>query len=454
MNNLTRKKSESPERPALAVITLGCKVNQYESEAIAEAAEARGFNVLSSDDINGNNDIDIFIINTCTVTAEADRKSRQMIRRARSHNKNAAVIVCGCFSQGSPDAALKLPGVAYVFGNTNKLASVDAALDIIKNGAPAIPVVRIGDDMQSVGKIEPMSVYSSPRTRAYIKICDGCDGKCSYCIIPHVRGAVRSKPRNEIISEVATLTHNGCREVVLTGIETASYGKDINDSLAGLLSAVAAIPGAPERIRLGSLEPTVVRDDFISVVTGNDNIMPHFHLSLQSGCTRTLNAMRRKYTAEGALSRIEALRKAIPDVMLSTDIIVGFPGETEEDFTQTLRYAECARFLHIHVFPYSPRRGTPAAEMKDSVPESVKHERSARLIAAGNKTASAIVRDYIAQNPVAEVLFESDSYGMHSGHTRNFIEVRTPLCGVRQGEIRRVCFTGADGAVAIGEVTE
>lgn len=432
--------------PTAAVITLGCKVNQYESEAIAERLREYGFTLLTPDDV-----CDVYIVNTCTVTAEADRKSRQTVRRARRHNPASAVVVCGCFSEGSPDDAASIDGVAYVIGNKNKLSAADAALSIIKNGIPEKPVVLNDGTVAGETVIEKMSITEAPRTRAYVKICDGCDGKCSYCIIPSVRGTVRSRPISEICDEVSALVKSGCAEVVLTGIETASYGHDTKEPLEVLLRAISKTEGL-ERIRMGSLEPTVMRPAFIEAVSTIPHVVPHFHLSLQSGCSRTLAAMRRKYNAKMAMEKLEALRAAMPDVMFTTDVIVGFPGETDEDFRETLEFVKKARFLSMHVFQYSKRRGTPAAEMKDQVPEDVKHSRSARLIALGEEIANEVVSEYITRTPEADVLFESDIDGLHAGHTANFVEARVPPAGITPGEIRRVRFDTVKNGVAYGTV--
>ncbi len=432
--------------PTAAVITLGCKVNQYESEAIAERLTALGFDILSPPD-----PCDVYIINTCTVTAEADRKSRQTIRRARRHNPSASLIVCGCFSERDAAAAAKIEGVAYVLGNKAKLSAADCALECIKNGASCSPIILSDGKISDEAEIEKMKITHAPRTRAYVKICDGCDGKCAYCIIPSVRGKVRSRTAADIEAEVADLAASGCREVVLTGIETAAFGRDTGETLAELIRRLAKTDGL-DRIRFGSLEPTVMREDFIKTLAETPKAVPHFHLSLQSGCTRTLNAMRRKYTAETAMSKLVALREAIPDVMFTTDVIVGFPGETEEDFEETLDFVRRARFLDMHVFQYSPRKGTPAATMPDQIPEDVKHARSARLIALSDEISHELVSDFIKTHPVCEVLFESDIDGEHSGHTANFIEVRTPQAKVRSGEIRRVHLTAVKNGIALGNV--
>ena len=435
--------------PTASVITLGCKVNQYESEAIAERLSALGFELHTPEDVS-----DVYIINTCAVTAEAERKSRQLIRRSRRKNTNAAVIVCGCLSQSVPASTASIDGVAAVIGNKNKLRAADIAFDIVRNGAPSAPIITVDDgDIAVERQIEEMSITTAPRTRAYVKICDGCNGRCAYCLIPSMRGPVRSRRRDSVTDEVAALAASGVREVVLTGIETASYGRDTGDTLTGLIRAVAEIPGI-ERIRLGSLEPTVITPEFVQTAAETPKLVPHYHLSLQSGCSRTLAAMRRKYTAEGAMERIEMLRAAIPDVMFTTDVIVGFPGETEEDFAETLDFTRRARFLMMHVFQFSPRRGTAAENMPDQIPESVKHDRSARLIAEGHTVRDDVIAGYLSRTQSALVLFESDIDGMHAGHTANFIEVRTPPSGVAQGEIRTVRFTASRDGVVYGEVDE
>ncbi len=433
-------------KPTAAIITLGCKVNQYESEAISERLTSLGFDVLDPSE-----PCDIYIINTCTVTAEADRKSRQAIRRARKSNITASVIVCGCFAENDPSAAAKIDGVAYVIGNKHKLFAADAALLTVKNGRPASPTLLTDGNIFDETEIEPMSISHAPRTRAYIKICDGCDGKCSYCIIPSVRGRVRSRKISDIYSEASALVLSGCKEIVLTGIETAAFGRDTKETLADLIKTLSEIDGL-DRIRMGSLEPTVMRPEFIETLAQTPKAVPHFHLSLQSGCTRTLAAMRRKYTAETAMQKLEALRAAIPDVMFTTDVIVGFPGETDEDFEETLDFVRRARFLDMHIFQYSKRRGTPAATMPEQIPEAVKHERSARLIALSENIKDDVIRDFIARTPECDVLFESDVNGLHSGHTSNFIEVRTPLSGAVAGEIHRVRFTDVKNGIAYGGI--
>ncbi|MBQ7397446.1 MAG: tRNA (N(6)-L-threonylcarbamoyladenosine(37)-C(2))-methylthiotransferase MtaB, partial [Clostridia bacterium] len=347
----------------VGILTLGCKVNQYESEAIGESLASHGFLLCPPSDV-----CDIYIINTCTVTAESDRKARQFIRRALSHNPDAFVLVTGCMAQTDAESIRQIEGVDFICGNRNKMAIVNATLALWargkKNDAPEIDVPSLdGADF------EHMSICRFGRTRAYIKIEDGCESRCTYCIIPAARGHIRSKPMETVLDEVRTLTEGGCREVVLTGIETASWGRDLDGAdLADLLEAVDRVPGIG-RVRLGSLDPTIMRPAFVERIAKLSSLAPHFHLSMQSGSDAVLARMKRKYNSKQALSAIERLRAAMPNVQLTTDIIVGFPGETEEEFEETLRFSETIGFARMHVFPFSPRETTPAAVMPDQIPE-------------------------------------------------------------------------------------
>ena len=403
---------------SVGIITLGCKVNQYESEAIAEAFAAAGIAVRSPDEI-----CDAYVINTCTVTAESDRKAGQLIRRAIARNPAAYILVTGCFSQVSPEAVAKLQGVDYICGNTDKLSVVRAACELLRSGQKqAAPTVSVRDIQ--CAPFEPMHIAHFDRTRAYVKIEDGCESKCTYCIIPNARGTIRSKPMEEVLEEVRTLTQNGCREIVLTGIETASYGKDLpNASLGALLAEVDRIPGVG-RIRLGSLDPSLMKAPFVHHITGLSSLAPHFHLSMQSGSDAILAAMKRKYNTKMAMEGILRLREALPDVQLTTDIIVGFPGETEEDFAATVDFVQKARFLMVHVFPYSKRKGTPAATMPHQIPEEEKHRRVAALSAVQNTIRKQILQEQIGST--VPVLFETYKNGIAYGHTPNFIEVACP----------------------------
>lgn len=409
-----------------AVYTLGCKVSQYESEAILEEAVRRGFTPVTEG-------ADIAVINTCTVTAEGDRKCRQLIRRLVRQSPETKIMVCGCYSQVSPESVSAIDGVAYVCGTQNKLRTVERALELLDGKAiPKIEVAPLaGADFES------MRILHAPRTRAYIKIEDGCDNRCAYCKIPDARGHVRSKKIADVVAEARALTDAGVREVVLTGIETASFGADTGESLCDLLDAVNGIDGI-ERIRLGSLEPTLMRPAFLDRIAKVGKLTPHFHLSMQSGSSRTLAAMRRKYNAETALRNIENTRAALPGVQFTTDFIVGFPGETDEDFAETMEFARRVGFLATHVFKYSKRAGTPAAKMPDQISEEVKHARSQALIALSAESTAHCLAEILAAHPTETVLFEQKIGGLWSGHTAAFAEVRAASDADLHGELRKV----------------
>lgn len=427
---------------SVGIYTLGCKVNQYESEAIAEALEKRGFTIF-----NHNDKCDIYIINTCTVTAESDRKARQFIRRAAAKNPEAFIAVTGCLSETRPEEVAKINGVDYVCGNSKKLSVVDAILRFresgVKNSSPDI----LESQLDSAG-FEEMSITHFDRTRAYVKIEDGCENRCTYCIIPSARGKVRSKLPEDVLLEVETLSKGGCREVVLTGIETASYGRDLKTiDLATLLCRVDKINGIG-RVRLGSLDPSLMTDRFVSKIAGLKSLTPHFHLSLQSGSDRILALMKRKYNSRMALEGMERVRRAMPCAMFTTDIIVGFPGETEEDFEATVDFVKRARFLSAHIFTYSKRAGTPAAAMKDQIPEEIKKERSARLISLQSEIRNELLSNEIGNE--YDVLFETVSKGVATGHTPSFIEVKVNSYQPLQGCIRKVRIVGAENGACLG----
>lgn len=430
--------------PTVGIYTLGCKVNQYESEAIAERFADEGFDVCPPQDV-----CDVYIINTCTVTGESDRKARQFIRRAIRRNPAAYILVTGCFSQTAPEAAAAIAGVDFICGNADKQAVVGAAKVLLENGRKNDRPDLFTEPPDAHG-FETMRIRRFDRTRAYVKIEDGCENRCTYCIIPAARGSVRSKLPDDVVAEVSELTAGGCREVVLTGIETASYGRDLPDcTLADLLERVDKIPDVG-RVRLGSLDPSLMKQLFVDRIARLRSLTPHFHLSVQSGSNAVLARMKRKYNSRMALEGMERLRRAIPDVMFATDIIVGFPQETEEEFAETLDFIRRARFLTIHVFPYSRRKGTEADRMSGQIPEGVKHER-VRVLA---EEQARIRRDLLgeASGRRAEVLFETFENGIAYGHTPNFIEVGCPSPIPLRGEIRPVQIGENDGTVCTGEI--
>ena len=435
-------------KKTVGIYTLGCKVNQYESEAIAELLEARGFDVR-----HANEKCDAYIINTCTVTAESDRKARQFIRRAISANPEAYILVMGCMSQSRSEQAESIKGVDYICGSSNKTSVVEKVAELLAGGnkkeSPEVNVPNL-----SMAVFEPMTIKSFERTRAYLKIEDGCENRCSYCAIPNARGPVRSKPMEEVLTEVKRLTENGCREIVLTGIETASYGRDLGGiGIDDLLLEIDRIEGVG-RIRIGSIDPSVMREDFVKKLARVRCLAPHFHLSMQSGSDRILGLMRRKYNRTMALHNIELLKEKIEGIMLTTDFIVGFPTETDEDFEETMDFARRANFLDMHVFAYSKRSGTPAAAMAGQIPESVKKERSAALIALGKELTAENLKSFCEKNGRTEVLFETYENGRAFGHTASFVPVSVPSDSALHGELLTVTLTGCESDVCLGRLGE
>ena len=430
-------------KPTVAILTLGCKVNQYESEAIAERFAAEGFAVKTARDV-----CDIYVINTCTVTAEADRKAGQLVRRLHNKNPRAYILLTGCFSQSDPARAAEIEGVDDVCGNSDKLSVVNAARRLLENGVKnAAPTIRVDDIM--CAPFEPMQITRFDRTRAYVKIEDGCENRCTYCAIPAARGRVRSKPLADVIAEVTGLVAGGCREVVLTGIETASWGRDLAGvTLADLLEAVDAIPNIG-RVRLGSLDPSLFHEDFVKRIARLTSLAPHFHISMQSGSSRVLAAMKRKYNADQAMRATQLLRRYIPDAELTTDFIVGFPGESDEDFAATMEFARKAEFLSMHVFAYSRRKGTIAAELPQQVPNGVKKARSAALSALGDELRAARLTRALS-SPVCEVLFETYENGFAVGHTEGFFEVAVPSPVPLRSETHTVTLQSVENGRLIG----
>lgn len=430
-----------------SILTLGCRVNQYESDAIMQELAKNGVEICDKDEV-----CDIYIINTCTVTSESDRKSRQFIRRCTSKNPNAVIIVTGCYAQINPDEALAIDGVNFVCGNNGKSIIAKKVLELLDKNQEKCTYMP---DIYS-SRFDQMSV-SAPltRTRAFIKIQDGCDSKCAYCIIPKARGSVRSDNRENILSEVKAAVSEGTKEVVLTGIETASYGKDFENgySLADLLSEVNQIEGL-ERIRLGSLDPVSLTKEFIDNIKGLSKVMPHFHISMQSGCSRILALMKRKYNIDMARANIEYMKSQIPDLMLSADVITGFPQETDEDFAQTLDFFKEQRFMRLHIFPYSKRKGTVAYSMSNQVPEDIKKNRLRHLSKLEIKIRKELFNNFIRTHKVASVLFENYDGEFMYGHTCNFIEVKAKSDVKLSGQIKNVALISADDERIYGEIID
>ena len=397
-------------------VTLGCKVNQYETNAMAQKFLEKGYKVIEEYEQNGEKP-DICIINTCTVTNMSDRKSRQMLRREKENNKNVIVVAVGCYAQVAKNELNKIPEIDLVLGNNEKVDIVKYVEDYINENENNI---EIEDVMQSRLFSDFGDITFTEKTRAVVKIQDGCDRFCSYCIIPYARGRVRSRKPESIISEMTKIAEKDIKEVVITGIHIASYGKDFKEEykLIDLLEEINKIDGI-ERIRLGSIEPLLITDEFVERLKKLDKICHHFHLSLQSGCDETLKRMNRRYTTEQFREIVKRLRNAYNDVNLTTDIIVGFPGETEEEFEKTYHFLDEIKFYKMHVFKYSQRKGTKAAVMPNQIPGDIKELRSRKLIELSNKNEFEINQKYIGQK--VEVLFEEEKEGCYKGHTANYI---------------------------------
>lgn len=399
----------------VALHNLGCKVNAYEMEVMQQMLKENGFLIVPFEQ-----EADIYIVNTCSVTNIADRKSRQMLHRAKKRNPEAVVIAAGCYVQTREEEEILKDGVDLVIGNNRKKDLV-SILNHYFEGLKEETVI----DISRTNEYENMQLTgTSEHTRAYIKVQDGCNQFCSYCIIPYARGRVRSRARAEVLKEVAYLSEKGYREIVLTGIHLSSYGMDIGDSLSGLIKAVHEIEGI-RRIRLGSLEPGIVTEDFVTELSGLPKICPHFHLSLQSGCAATLIRMNRRYTPEEYRERVEILRRYYENPAVTTDVIVGFPGETQEEFEECRKFLEEIEFYETHIFKYSKRKGTRAAMMENQIPERMKAERSAVLLELNGRNKRKF--EEMLYGRQAELLVEEsvELYGeiFQTGHTGEYVRV-------------------------------
>lgn len=399
-----------------AFYTLGCKVNQYETEAMIESFENAGYEIVDYSEY-----ADVYIINTCTVTNMGDRKSRHIIRRALEKNPNAFVAVAGCYSQMEPKEVLEIPGVSLVVG-TNERSRIVELVEYAEAKGEKLDLV---EDIMEVREFEEMFIrnYKS-RTRAFLKIQEGCDQYCTYCIIPYARGHIRSRKPDSIIAEVRDLAGNGFKEVVLTGIHVASYGKDLgNTSLIEIIERIHNIDGI-ERIRMSSVDPNAMTDEFIDRLRKLPKICRHFHLSLQSGCDETLKRMNRHYTTEEYKRAVGKLREVFADVAITTDLIVGFPGETEEEFQKTVDFINEISFSAMHVFKYSPRKGTPAAKYQNQVTPQVKDARSKLIISIAGKNEKKFKKSFIGKK--MKVLYEQsidEKNSIFEGLTENYIRV-------------------------------
>ena len=425
----------------IAFFTLGCKVNQYETQALEQEFVRRGHTLTDFD-----GPADVYIINTCSVTAVSDKKSRQVIRRARKENPDAVVAACGCYPQTHPDDMAGL-GIDLVGGTGDRMAFVE----LTEQAAARRRHITALDDAFARTEFEVLPAGGlEGRTRAMLKVEDGCVNFCSYCIIPYARGRIRSLPPDTARKQANSLQEQGYREIVLTGIEISSWGRDLKtgEELTDLVEAICA--AAPDcRIRLGSLEPRTVTEDFCARLSKLPNLCPHFHLSMQSGCDSVLARMNRKYDTARYLQSVQLLRQYFGDPAVTTDLIVGFPGETEEEFARTLDFIRTCAFSAMHVFPYSKRPGTPAAKMPGQIPNAVKADRAH----AAAEIAAQMERDYLNRfvGRTVPVLFEEEREGLWWGHTPNYIPVAVAGDGLHN-RVADVRLTEVENGTARGEL--
>ncbi|SJZ32643.1 tRNA (N(6)-L-threonylcarbamoyladenosine(37)-C(2))-methylthiotransferase MtaB [Garciella nitratireducens] len=414
----------------VAFYTLGCKVNTYDTEALAEIFEKEGYTI-----VNFHEKADVYVINTCTVTNLGDRKSRQMIRKAKKINTDAIIVVAGCYAQTAPEELIKIPEVNLVIGNKDRKNIVGLVEKILERKKDKINAVS---NIMKEADFEELSVHEMKgKTRAFIKIQEGCNQFCSYCIIPYARGPIRSRKPESVLKEVKKLAESDYNEVVLTGIHVASYGKDLGQgSLLQLMQEIHKIEEI-QRIRLSSLEPRLLTEDFLKSLSELDKFCPHFHISLQSGSDRILKAMKRKYTTAEYKQYVKNVRKYFPLASITTDIMVGFPGEGEEEFQETYHFAKEIAFSKIHVFKYSSRKGTPAAKYPNQVKGEIKEERSKKLIALAEKMEREYYKQFIGTTK--KILFEQEvpsRNGYYEGLTDNYIRVFAKSSEDIKGQIK------------------
>ena len=431
----------------VAFSTLGCRVNVYESEAMAEKFIREGYEVVDASEA-----ADVYVINTCTVTNMGDKKSRQIISRARRLNENATVAVVGCYSQIAPKEVSEIPGVDVVLGTRNKGDVVYYVNKARDEGKSQVHVEGVLKNK----KFEELNIEEyQDKTRAFLKIQDGCNRFCTYCIIPYSRGSVCSKDPKKVLEEVNKLAEHGFKDIILSGIHTASYGLDLEGSvnLIDIIEEIEKVEGI-ERIRIGSIEPAFFTPEVIEKIKKFKKLCPHFHLSLQSGCDATLKRMNRRYTAKEYADSVNLLRETMPDVSITTDVIVGFPGETEEEFNETYEFLKNIKLTKTHVFKYSPRKGTKAADMQDQLDGSIKEKRSKLLIELSNKNEKEFIEKFIGKE--MDALIEAEvkgKDGIYEGYTRNYIKVQVPCtCADVTGKIVDIEITEAENEIGIAKL--
>ena len=416
----------------IAVLTLGCKVNQYESQFLCEKFSERGHQIVPTSE-----NADVYIINSCTVTAVSDSKSKKMVGHFRRKNKDAVIALIGCFPQAFPEKAEAVLGADIVIGNHEKSRIIELCEKCYKERSRKVSVLCQGEK----AVFEPMQISKfEERTRAFVKIQDGCNRFCSYCIIPKARGRISSKPLDEIVKEVTLLSQNGHSEIVLVGIDLSCYGKQFGKTLTDAVEAVAEIPTV-KRIRLGSLEPEIISDQDIKRLSKIDKFCPQFHLSLQSGCDKTLKKMNRHYNSEEYKTIVKKIRSAFENATITTDVMVGFAGETDEDFNASLEFVKGIGFLKVHVFPYSIRKGTRAAEFSEQVDGQTKRHRAHIMLEETEKIRLQILNNQIGKQ--TEVLIESRTKGGRAfGYTKEYIPVFIKDCALCVGSICNVKIIG------------
>ena len=421
-------------------IHYGCKVNQYETNAMIQKFIENNYEIVDFEE-----KADIYIINTCTVTNMSDRKSRQMLRRVKKSNPNSILVVVGCYVQVGKQELEKIDDIDIILGN-NETNNIVEYVEKYKEKRE-----KITDVMHQKEFVDFGSVTYTNKTRATIKIQDGCDRFCTYCIVPFARGRVRSRQLSNIIEEVQKIAKRGIQEIIVTGIHIASYGKDFNYkvTLIDVLEEINKVDGI-KRIRIGSLEPTIMNREFLDRLSKLDKVCNHFHLSLQSGCTSVLKKMNRKYTADEFKESVNLLRRYYPDAMLTADVIVGFPGETEEEFEETYKFLKEIKFYRMHIFKYSQRNGTKAAIMPNQIDGNIKEERSNRLIKLSDELQNDYNKEYIGKE--VEVLFEERENEYIKGHTNNFIVVKVKEKQNIENKILKVEITGIEGQELLGKL--
>ncbi|WP_332634492.1 tRNA (N(6)-L-threonylcarbamoyladenosine(37)-C(2))-methylthiotransferase MtaB [Halalkalibacter flavus] len=424
--------------PTVAFHTLGCKVNHYETEAIWQLFHNEGYEKVDFEATS-----DVYVINTCTVTNTGDKKSRQVIRRAIRKNPDAVICVTGCYAQTSPAEIMAIPGVDIVVGTQDRVKMLEY-IDQFKRERE--PINGVGNIMKSRVYEELDVPAFTDRTRASLKIQEGCNNFCTFCIIPWARGLMRSRDPQEIIKQAEQLVHAGYKEIVLTGIHTGGYGEDLKDySLARLLEDLEKVDGL-KRIRISSIEASQLTDEVINVIDRSNKVVRHLHIPLQSGSNTVLKRMRRKYTMEFFGERLDRLKEVLPGLAVTSDVIVGFPGETEEEFQETFDFIAKHKFSELHVFPYSKRTGTPAARMEDQVDEEIKNERVHRLIELSNQLAKEYASHF--EGEVLEVIpeerdKEDKNSGLFIGYTDNYLKVKVPATEDMIGKLVKVKITKA-----------